>query len=73
MPQVSPAMAHFVQVRFRNYKAFPDFVINLREFNVLVGPNNAGESTALGAFRILSEAYDAPVPRVRRWSRARTA
>lgn len=48
-------MAHFVQVRFRNYKAFPDFVVNLREFNVLVGPNNAGKSTVLGAFRILSE------------------
>lgn len=48
-------MAHFVQVRFRNYKAFPDFTVNLREFNVLVGPNNAGKSTVLGAFRILAE------------------
>jgi predicted ATPase len=48
-------MAHFVQVRFKNYKAFADFTVNLREFNVLVGPNNAGKSTVLGAFRILSE------------------
>jgi energy-coupling factor transporter ATP-binding protein EcfA2 len=49
-------MEHFVQVRFKNYKAFPEFTVNLREFNVLVGPNNAGKSTVLGAFRILSEA-----------------
>jgi energy-coupling factor transporter ATP-binding protein EcfA2 len=48
-------MAQFVQIRFKNYKAFPEFVVNLREFNVLVGPNNAGKSTVLGAFRILSE------------------
>lgn len=42
-------------IRFRNYKAFQDFSISLTSFNVLVGPNNAGKSTVLGALRILSE------------------
>jgi hypothetical protein len=42
-------------IRFRNYKAFRDYSISLNPFNVLVGPNNAGKSTVLGAIRILSE------------------
>ncbi|MEY2487519.1 MAG: hypothetical protein QOH39_3167 [Verrucomicrobiota bacterium] len=42
-------------VRFTNYKAFSDYSASFREFNVLVGPNNAGKSTILGALRILSE------------------
>jgi energy-coupling factor transporter ATP-binding protein EcfA2 len=42
-------------VRFRNYKAFRDYSISFCPFNVLVGPNNAGKSTVLGALRILSE------------------
>src|SRR5262245_46299934 len=42
-------------IRFRNYKAFKEFSISLGPFNVLVGPNNAGKSTVLGAIRILSE------------------
>jgi hypothetical protein len=42
-------------IRFRNYKAFRDYSISLAPFNVLVGPNNAGKSTVLGAIRILSE------------------
>jgi AAA15 family ATPase/GTPase len=42
-------------IRFRNYKAFRDYSITLNSFNVLVGPNNAGKSTVLGAIRILSE------------------
>lgn len=48
-------MAHFTQVRFKNYKAFSSYLIHLREFNVLVGPNNSGKSTVLGVFRILAE------------------
>lgn len=43
-------------IRFRNYKAFRDYSLALKDFNVLVGPNNAGKSTILGAIRILSEA-----------------
>jgi hypothetical protein len=43
-------------VRFVRYKAFREFSISFEHFNVLVGPNNSGKSTILGAFRILAEA-----------------
>jgi len=43
-------------VQFSKYKTFWDFSLSLGQFNVLVGPNNAGKSTILGAFRILAEA-----------------
>ncbi len=45
----------FSSVRFRHYKTFQDFSISLERFNVLVGPNNCGKSTIVGAFRILAE------------------
>ena len=41
-------------VRFRNFKAFDDFSISLDRMNILVGPNNSGKSTVIGAFRVLS-------------------
>lgn len=47
---------HYTSVKFINYKAFLNFTIKLKDFNVLVGPNNSGKSTILGAFRILNEA-----------------
>ena len=43
-------------VRFTRYKAFREFSLTLDRFNILVGPNNSGKSTILGAFRILAEA-----------------
>lgn len=43
-------------VRFTRYKAFREFSLALDRFNILVGPNNSGKSTILGAFRILAEA-----------------
>lgn len=46
---------HIKKVDFHHYKAFKSFTMNLTDFDVLVGPNNAGKSTVLGAFRILSE------------------
>ena len=46
---------HFTFVRFHRYKAFRDYSISLHHFNILVGPNNSGKSTVLGAFRILAE------------------
>jgi recombinational DNA repair ATPase RecF len=46
---------HFTSVRFRRYKAFRDYSLSFRRFNILVGPNNSGKSTVLGAFRILAE------------------
>ena len=47
---------HFVRVDFSRFKAFETFTLHLRHFNILVGPNNAGKSTILAAFRILAAA-----------------
>jgi energy-coupling factor transporter ATP-binding protein EcfA2 len=44
----------FTSVRFQRYKALADFQIALDRTNVLVGPNNCGKSTIIGAFRILA-------------------
>lgn len=46
----------FTRVEFRRFKAFRAFSISMRQFNILVGPNNAGKSTILTAFRILAAA-----------------
>ncbi len=46
---------HFKSINFRRYKTFRNFSIHLDEFNVLVGPNNSGKSTIIGAFRLLAE------------------
>ncbi len=53
---MSEARHQFVRVEFHRFKAFRDFTIHLRHFNILVGPNNAGKSTVLAAFRILDAA-----------------
>lgn len=47
-------MQHYTQVKFRNFKAFSSFDLNIKAFNILVGPNNAGKSTIIAAFRILA-------------------
>jgi energy-coupling factor transporter ATP-binding protein EcfA2 len=47
----------FKSVRFRNFKSLKDYAIHLRGTNVLVGPNNAGKSTILDAFRALAAAH----------------
>ncbi len=39
-------------IQFQDYKTFSTFKLSAKEKNVLVGPNNAGKSTALDAFRI---------------------
>lgn len=49
------ASLRIVSIRFSHYKAFSSFGLHLHEFNVLVGPNNSGKSTIVGAFRILHE------------------
>ncbi len=46
---------HFKRIQFRNFKSFKSFSVSLAEFNVLVGPNNAGKSTVISSFRLLSE------------------
>ncbi|MBB3559349.1 hypothetical protein FHX06_000646 [Rhizobium sp. BK512] len=45
-------MSKVRSIEFKDYKSFSRFVLSSRERNVLVGPNNAGKSTALDAFRI---------------------
>ena len=45
---------HFVKVDFSRFKAFRKFSLHLRHLNILVGPNNAGKSTVLAAFKILA-------------------
>src|SRR6266446_2194182 len=49
-------LQRITSVRFSRYKAFREFSLSLDRFNILVGPNNSGKSTILGAFRILAEA-----------------
>lgn len=49
-------MGKVKSIQFQDYKAFRRFVISARGKNVLVGPNNAGKSTALDAFRIAADA-----------------
>lgn len=46
----------FVRAEFVRFKAFERFTLDLRHFNILVGPNNAGKSTVIAAFRILEAA-----------------
>lgn len=45
--------ARITRVEFTNFKAFRRFTVSLDHINVLVGPNNAGKSTVLAAFRTL--------------------
>lgn len=50
-----PEIHQFTSVTFNNYKALKHYSVTLGKFNVLVGPNNSGKSTIIGAFRILAE------------------
>jgi hypothetical protein len=43
----------FTSVELTNFKAFARFSVSLQSMNILVGPNNSGKSTLLGAFRAL--------------------
>lgn len=47
-------------LQFRNFKGLRDFSVSLDRMNVLVGPNNAGKSTVIGAFRVLAAALPKP-------------
>jgi predicted ATP-dependent endonuclease of OLD family len=40
------------QLRLVNYKAFRSFSVPFRSTTVIVGPNNAGKSTIIGALRL---------------------
>lgn len=43
-------------LKFTNFKALRNYSVSLSETNILVGPNNAGKSTVISAFRILDVA-----------------
>jgi len=43
------------QIHIRNYKSLRDVTLDLRAFNVLIGPNNAGKSNVFDCLRLLSE------------------
>ncbi len=44
------------RLRLTNFKAFRDYTVKLDRVALLVGPNNSGKSTIIGAFRALSAA-----------------
>jgi ABC-type multidrug transport system ATPase subunit len=43
-------------IKFTNFKALKNYSVSLDDTNILVGPNNAGKSTIISAFRILDVA-----------------
>ncbi|MCU7367923.1 AAA family ATPase [Pantoea stewartii] len=43
-------------LKFYNFKALKNYSLSLEQCNILVGPNNAGKSTIISAFRILEAA-----------------
>ena len=50
-------MAIVQSIQFQNFKRFDRFSISCRAVNILVGPNNAGKSTALEALRVLRDVH----------------
>lgn len=44
------------KIEFFNFKALSNYSLNLHEVNILVGPNNSGKSTVIGALRTLDAA-----------------
>jgi AAA15 family ATPase/GTPase len=48
-------MKHITSIKYVNYKSFSQFSVSLTDFNILVGPNNAGKSTIIGSLKILTE------------------
>lgn len=48
-------MHHITSIKYTNYKCFSQFTVSLNDFNILVGPNNAGKSTVFGSLKILAE------------------
>jgi energy-coupling factor transporter ATP-binding protein EcfA2 len=44
------------RIEFINFKAFENYALTLGETNILVGPNNSGKSTIIGALRTLDAA-----------------
>ena len=49
-------MSRIKSIEFFDYKTFSRFTVSAKARNILVGPNNAGKSTVLDAFRISFDA-----------------
>ena len=54
MTDSNEAAVSITSIQFRNFKAFKRFSVRLERMNILVGPNNAGKSTIIGALRALA-------------------
>ncbi|MGQ2901817.1 ATP-dependent nuclease [Neoaquamicrobium sediminum] len=50
-------MATIQSISFSNFKRFSRFSLACKETNIIVGPNNAGKSTILDAFRLFRDVY----------------
>jgi len=48
-------MVRLSRLRFENFKALRDCVLNLGRFNLLIGPNGSGKSTVIQALRLLKD------------------
>lgn len=48
-------MQRLTSISYNNFKSFKKYSIVLNDFNILVGPNNAGKSTIIGSLKILAE------------------
>lgn len=53
-PQDVEKPIRITSVLFHEFKAFSRYSLRLEHVNILVGPNNSGKSTILGAFRTLA-------------------
>ena len=56
MTSVPSQRIRVTTVTFKSFKALRSFRLQLSDTNILVGPNNAGKSTIIGAFRVLAVA-----------------
>ncbi len=48
------AGGRLTSIELINFKAFRHLFVNIQNINILVGPNNSGKSTVLGACRALA-------------------
>lgn len=53
---MSKYLARIRRIEFANFKGFSSYSLGVGEVNILVGPNNSGKSTIIGALRTLDAA-----------------
>ena len=61
-----PKSERITSVNFTQFKAFARYALSLEHMNILVGPNNSGKSTIIGAVRALAAALRVARSRNRR-------